>query len=160
MTTNGLICMSHLRWDFVFQRPQHLMSRWAKHTRVYYFEEPIRDGARCRLDSRYPGQRPAGDCPHLPTAMSPAACQVALMQMIDEVVERESLKDFVLWYYTPMALPFTSHLRPAQWSTTAWTNSRPFGEHRLRWSNSRGSSWSGPTWSRLEVRVSIILNNA
>ena len=44
--------------------------------------------------------------------MSPAACQVALMQMMDEVVERESLKDFVLWYYTPMALPFTSHLAP------------------------------------------------
>ena len=97
MHTNGLICMSHLRWDFVFQRPQHLMSRWAKHTRVYYSEEPIRDGARCRLDSSTRADGLRVIVPHLPAAMSPAACQVALMQMIDEVVERESLKDFVLW---------------------------------------------------------------
>ena len=112
MITNGLICMSHLRWDFVFQRPQHLMSRWAKHTRVYYFEEPIRDGARCRLDwsTRADGLRVI--VPHLPTAMSPAACQVALMQMIDQVVERESLKDFVLWYYTPDGAPLYQPFGP------------------------------------------------
>ena len=27
--TGALICFSHLRWDFVFQRPQHLMTRFA-----------------------------------------------------------------------------------------------------------------------------------
>ena len=26
----SLICFSHLRWDFVFQRPQHLMVRAAR----------------------------------------------------------------------------------------------------------------------------------
>src|SRR5690606_1222680 len=36
-----LICFSHLRWDFVFQRPQHLLSRCAKSQRVFYIEEPI-----------------------------------------------------------------------------------------------------------------------
>src|ERR671913_115444 len=36
-----LICFSHLRWAFVYQRPQHLLSRFAKHTRVFYVEEPI-----------------------------------------------------------------------------------------------------------------------
>ena len=36
-----LICLSHLRWNFVFQRPQHLMSRYARTRRVYFFEEPI-----------------------------------------------------------------------------------------------------------------------
>ena len=30
-----LICLSHLRWNFVFQRPQHLMTRYARHARVY-----------------------------------------------------------------------------------------------------------------------------
>ena len=29
-----LICFSHLRWDFVFQRPQHLMSRFAREMTV------------------------------------------------------------------------------------------------------------------------------
>src|SRR5215211_702955 len=36
-----LICLSHLRWNFVFQRPQHLMTRYARTQRVYFFEEPL-----------------------------------------------------------------------------------------------------------------------
>jgi UDP-galactopyranose mutase len=36
-----LICFSHLRWDFVFQRPQHLMAGFAKNHRVFFWEEPI-----------------------------------------------------------------------------------------------------------------------
>jgi hypothetical protein len=40
-----LICFSHLRWDFVFQRPQHLMSRFAAEMPVIYWEEPIVIGA-------------------------------------------------------------------------------------------------------------------
>ena len=36
----ALICFSHLRWNFVFQRPQHLMSRFARERRVIYWEEP------------------------------------------------------------------------------------------------------------------------
>src|SRR3954464_10171027 len=39
----NLVCFSHLRWGFVFQRPQHLMSRFAKDHRVYFIEEPIRE---------------------------------------------------------------------------------------------------------------------
>ena len=36
-----LLCLSHLRWEFVYQRPQHLLSRAAKTFDVYFFEEPI-----------------------------------------------------------------------------------------------------------------------
>jgi hypothetical protein len=36
-----LICFSHLRWDFVLQRPQHLMNRFAKDRKVFFFEEFI-----------------------------------------------------------------------------------------------------------------------
>ena len=38
---DALICVSHLRWNFVFQRPQHLMTRAAKQYRVFYVEEPV-----------------------------------------------------------------------------------------------------------------------
>ena len=37
--TMDLVCFSHLRWNFVFQRPQHLLSRFAKTYRVFYIEE-------------------------------------------------------------------------------------------------------------------------
>ena len=39
-----LLCFSHLRWDFVFQRPQHLLSRAAGTMQVIYWEEPILAG--------------------------------------------------------------------------------------------------------------------
>jgi hypothetical protein len=39
-----LICFSHLRWNFVFQRPQHLMCRFAREMNVIYWEEP------CEID--------------------------------------------------------------------------------------------------------------
>ncbi len=42
----NLICFSHLRWDFVFQRPQHLMSRFARDMQVIYWEEPVEIGPR------------------------------------------------------------------------------------------------------------------
>src|SRR6185503_1618342 len=35
-----LVCFSHLRWNFVFQRPQHLMSRFAHEMTVIFWEEP------------------------------------------------------------------------------------------------------------------------
>jgi hypothetical protein len=38
-----LVCLSHLRWDFVFQRPQHLLTRCAGQRRVFFFEEPVFD---------------------------------------------------------------------------------------------------------------------
>src|SRR5689334_25024448 len=44
-----LVCFSHLRWGFVFQRPQHLMSRFARHSRVFFFEEPVFEGESFEL---------------------------------------------------------------------------------------------------------------
>lgn len=39
--THTLMVLSHLRWDFVTQRPQHLMHRLAKTYNVIFIEEPI-----------------------------------------------------------------------------------------------------------------------
>ena len=46
-----LICFSHLRWDFVWQRPQHLMTRAAAGRRVWFVEEAV-DGERAALTRR------------------------------------------------------------------------------------------------------------
>ena len=43
-----LVCHSHLRWDWVYQRPQHLLSRLARHWPVIVEEEPV-------FDDRPPG---------------------------------------------------------------------------------------------------------
>ena len=38
----SLVVFSHLRWNFVFQRPQHILSRLAKRFPVIFIEEPMR----------------------------------------------------------------------------------------------------------------------
>ena len=47
-----LLCFSHLRWDFVFQRPQHLMTRFAKEMPVVIWEEPMERPPRKNYSSR------------------------------------------------------------------------------------------------------------
>src|SRR5204862_765411 len=49
---HDIICMSHLRWDFVFQRPQHLMTRLARDHRVFFVEEPRHGEGEPRLETR------------------------------------------------------------------------------------------------------------
>lgn len=36
-----MVVFSHLRWDFVYQRPQHLISRFSKQYSILFIEEPI-----------------------------------------------------------------------------------------------------------------------
>ena len=50
----SLIVFSHLRWNFVFQRPQHLLSRLSKRYRIYFFEEPIPGAERNFLEISEP----------------------------------------------------------------------------------------------------------
>ncbi|SER54461.1 UDP-galactopyranose mutase, partial [Faunimonas pinastri] len=46
-----LVCLSHLRWDFVYQRPQHLLVRAARGFSVVFMEEPVfADEPAPRLD--------------------------------------------------------------------------------------------------------------
>lgn len=107
-----LICFSHLRWNFVFQRPQHLMSRFAAERRVVFWEEP---------ESALPGCEPAlgvRTCaesgvvvvtPSLPEDMGEPAREDALRALLDDFLGREK-GPLVRWYYTPMMLPFSRHV--------------------------------------------------
>ncbi len=109
-----LLVFSHLRWDFVFQRPQQLMKRFARHRRVIFFEAPTfgsNHAAFLRLVPRAPNVRVA--VPHLPHGLTPAEVQDALIRIVDIVVREEGLTDFALWYFTPTALPISAHLKPA-----------------------------------------------
>ena len=109
--SGDLVCLSHLRWDFVFQRPQHLLTRCARGRRVYYVEEPIY-GEETRLDvsARDGGVRVV--VPHLPHDAGDDAEQIQ-RRLLDQLFEREGIGEHVLWYYTPMPVAWTSHLAPA-----------------------------------------------
>jgi glycosyltransferase involved in cell wall biosynthesis len=108
-----LICFSHLRWDFVFQRPQHLMSRFAREMTVVFWEEPIeiekRETAflKVRQAEDFPNVRLV--TPHLPQGLSEERREEALKRLLDAHVA-SCERPLVSWYYTPMMLPFSRHL--------------------------------------------------
>src|SRR5688572_26956504 len=107
-----VICLSHLRWNFVFQRPQHLMTRCARDRRVFFLEEPVfRPAIAPRLYVEQSGLVTVA-VPHLPTDLSADDACVAQRALIDQLIYAAQVSEYLLWYYTPMALAFTDHLSP------------------------------------------------
>ncbi|MBB4617240.1 UDP-galactopyranose mutase [Sphingomonas abaci] len=101
-----LLCFSHLRWNFVFQRPQHLMTRFATRMPVVFWEEPefgkvsrpelgIRDEGSIRIV-----------VPQLPVGLDAEATRVALAALLDAFLADQPTVA-IRWYYTPMMLPFS-----------------------------------------------------
>jgi UDP-galactopyranose mutase len=111
--TFDLICLSHLRWDFVYQRPQHLLGRCAKQRRVFFVEEPIFGDGPLRLDVSMREEGVFVVVPHIPQSiLSEVDVDTLQVRLIDQLFAEHQIKDFVLWYYTPMAVGFTRHLKP------------------------------------------------
>lgn len=111
---NDLICLSHLRWNFVWQRPQHLMSRFACERRVYFVEEPHRDDGPARLSVQRQPDGVVVVAPHVPGHCSASECDRLTAMLLDQYFATQDIVSPVLWYYTPMALKFTRH-----WSASA-----------------------------------------
>ncbi|HPU54130.1 MAG TPA: glycosyltransferase [Burkholderiaceae bacterium] len=108
MASNDLVVYSHLRWGFVHQRPQHLMSRLAvRGWRVHFIEEPVYTEGPARLDCHSPMPGVHVVVPHTPV---PAAGfhddQIAVLEgLLAKHLEDQRATGGVAWLYTPMALP-------------------------------------------------------
>ena len=104
-----LICFSHLRWNFVFQRPQHLMSRFAQARRVIYWEEPEAALPECEPAL---GVRICAETgvvivtPSLPETIGADERDTVLKSLLEAFLAGEK-GPFIRWYYTPMMLPFS-----------------------------------------------------
>jgi len=106
-----VICFSHLRWDFVYQRPQHLLSRIGKRQPVYFIEEPVfEEVAEPLLRSSARSEGVTVAVPVLPHGLSESGKILAQRQLVDELLESLGAERRVFWYYTPMALLFSRHL--------------------------------------------------
>src|SRR5436305_15317808 len=97
-----LVSLSHLRWDFVYQRPQHLMTRFAKERRVFFFEEPVFEARAPRLVVTQPAPGVWVVVPHLPPGKSPGETCAAQTAAVDRLLDEQRVEQFVAWYYTPM----------------------------------------------------------
>lgn len=100
-----VICFSHLRWDFVYQRPQHLMSRFGRWGRVLFVEEAIPANGEARMDvSEREGniivcQPRTNDAAYIP-------------RLVEDTCRNQKLDNYISWFYTPMMLDWSSLLTP------------------------------------------------
>jgi hypothetical protein len=105
---SDLLCFSHLRWNFVFQRPNHLMSLCSAGRRVFFLEEPVAAGeerGRVGMTELSPTLRVA--VPRLFPGESPAE---ASRKALVELCARYRIERPIEWFYTPMALEFARGL--------------------------------------------------
>ena len=110
MSTIVVFC--HLRWDFVYQRPQQLLTRLAQHYRILFVEEPVYDAGAAFIERSSPVPNLTVCRPH--TSSQSAGFhddQIPLLQpMLAELVGAGEQP--IVWFYTPMALPLLHQLRP------------------------------------------------
>jgi UDP-galactopyranose mutase len=110
-----IVVFSHLRWGFVYQRPQHLLSRLALKSQVFFIEEPIYDpGVEPYLECSNPALNVLVFRLHTPIA-TPGFHDdhlPLLIPMIQEMLHDEGVKDYVAWLYTPMAVPLAQAFSP------------------------------------------------
>lgn len=110
-----LVVFSHLRWDFVYQRPQHLLSRLAVDRRVLFVEEPV-----C-VEGVTPGWALSRPAPGVTVCRLTTPCPAAgfhdehvetFRPLLRHLLRSEHVSDYALWFYTPMALPLAQRLSP------------------------------------------------
>jgi UDP-galactopyranose mutase len=105
-----LICFSHLRWNFVYQRPQHLISRFAAAgRRVYFVEEPVETPGAAVLDVT---PQPCGVTVVVPRIPKGRNSVPVLRRLMDKFIAKNHIRSYVLWFYNPMAVEWTRHLQP------------------------------------------------
>ncbi|MBN3891772.1 MAG: UDP-galactopyranose mutase [Nostoc sp. JL31] len=111
--TPDIVCLSHLRWNFVYQRPQHLLSRCAQGKRVFFIEEPIfSEEPLASLDVNEDSNGVVVVVPHLPQGLTEEAINADLQVLINNLFAEHNINKYICWYYTPMAIAFTRHLQP------------------------------------------------
>ena len=109
-----IICFCHIRWNFVYQRPQHLMSRFAQHHRVFFLEEPFFGPE----DKSFMEVTKDRDniwiiTPHLLDSYSSDEIIFQQKILLSALYNEYEIKNYIHWFYTPMALAINNHLQPA-----------------------------------------------
>ncbi len=99
----GIVVFSHLRWSFVWQRPQQFLSRFAEKHPVLFVEiaEFDSDEVRPELTSPMPGVTVLNI--HLPPAMENGNGTTQVIQgAVRDAMAKLGIENPLLWFYNPM----------------------------------------------------------
>jgi len=113
--TAPVICFSHLRWDFVLQRPQHLMNRLGRTRQIYFFEEYIpTDHHTPYLETHpYAGTNIVSLRPRIPAGWDEGRRMAGLRQLLDLLLRLNGIVKPLLWFYSPLMFEFARHVDAA-----------------------------------------------
>ena len=106
-----LICFSHLRWDYVYQRPRHLMKRAAKNFRVYYFEEPVLSPNPDGYAKKSTEEDVYIITPNLKEDL-PVGIAKRMENIFRSFMAEEHINNYIFWYYTPGMFSFSESFNP------------------------------------------------
>jgi UDP-galactopyranose mutase len=110
-----LVVFSHLRWDSVYQRPQHLISRLARRRLVLFVEEPIsaEPGVPDSWDVQFTTPRLRICRPIVGDATGGFGGNAERLEKMMRLLLRwQEIEDHAAWLYTPMAWPLARSLSP------------------------------------------------
>src|SRR5690349_16862395 len=117
----AFIVHSHLRWDFVWQRPQQIFSRLARNHRIVFIEEACDSAGPATLELSEPHPNIVRAVPRLPGAsqMNVDAQHGYILPLLDDALHTHPLlagriDKFVEWFYSPMAAPCVLGRLPAE----------------------------------------------
>ncbi len=109
----NIICFSHLRWNFVYQRPQHLFTRFAKHYTIYFFEEPVFHESEDNYSIALANENIFVVTPYLNVIDQHISAIKRQAALLNKLLKEQQIQQYICWYYSPMALQFSNHLHPS-----------------------------------------------
>lgn len=112
MKEHDLVCFSHLRWNFVFQRPQHLLTRFSKECRVFYIEEPIFINGKDYNELRLVQENLWVVIPYLQQGSINDNMAHRLEHLLKNLFVEKNIAKYIFWYYTPMSFEITNSFEP------------------------------------------------
>ena len=106
----GIVVFSHLRWGFVWQRPQQFLSRFAKKHQILFIEEPFFDrplGAEPDVTFHRVMPNVTVVTPHVDSSWNrnpklPQKLREFTQQAIRHMNQNSEFDRPLLWYYSPM----------------------------------------------------------
>lgn len=113
-TMKTLVVLSHLRWDFVFQRPQHILSRLARTRKILFVEEPMYADSDPVAEILEPAANVRVLRPHLRGQSMGYSDEQApqISRLLRDQLSADGIENYSVWFYTPMALPLLDGLSP------------------------------------------------
>src|SRR4051812_12306518 len=101
----ALVVFSHLRWNFVFQRPQQLLSRLSRNRPVFFIEEPVyQEGSQPHWELESPCPNLTVCRPHTPVDRPGYSHEQrgVVQPLIEQLIAERGLERYILWFYSPL----------------------------------------------------------